>query len=86
MEKVSKFLGADGLTSTSANHIANIAKEMYEALETKMQSLRLYNKDYTLALNGKEYRVENESSKEELFILADSIKEVSSLKSLIAWL
>ena len=86
MEKVSKFLGADGLTSTSANHIANIAKEMYEALETKIQSLRLYNKDYTLALNGKEYRVENESSKEELFNLADSIKEVSSLKSLIAWL
>ena len=33
MEKVSKFQGADGLTSTSANHIANIAKEMYEALD-----------------------------------------------------
>lgn len=86
MEKVSKFLGADGLTSTSANHIANIAKEMYEALETKMQSLRLYNRDYTLALNGKEYRVENESSKEDLTELAESIKEVSALKSLIAWL
>lgn len=86
MEKVSKFLGADGLTSTSANHIANIAKEMYEALETRMQSLRLYNRDYTLALNGKEYRVENESSKEDLTELAESIKEVSALKSLIAWL
>lgn len=86
MEKVSKFLGSDGLTSTSANHIANIAKEMYEALEAKMQSLRLYNKDYTLALNGKEYRVENESSKEELSELTESIKKVSALKSLIAWL
>ena len=53
MEKVVKFLGAEGLTQTSANHIANIAKEMYEALETKMESIRLFNRDYTLAINGK---------------------------------
>ena len=66
MEKLSKFLGTDGLTQTSANHIANIAKEMYEALETKMESIRLFNRDYTLAINGKTYRVENESAKEEL--------------------
>lgn len=86
MEIKSKFLGAEGLTQTSANHIANIAKEMYEALETKMESIRLYNRDYTLAVSGKTYRVENESSKDELTSLADSIREVSALKSLIAWL
>lgn len=82
----SKFLGADGLTQTSANHIANIAKEMYESLETKMESLRLYNKDYTLAVNGTAYRIENESPKEDLAALADSLREVAALKSLIAWL
>ena len=86
MEKVSKFLGAEGLTQTSANHIANIAKEMYEALETKMESIRLFNRDYTLAINGKTYRVENESAKEDLSTLAASIREVAALKSLIAWL
>lgn len=86
MEKLSKFLGTDGLTQTSANHIANIAKEMYEALETKMESIRLFNRDYTLAINGKTYRVENESAKEELATLSDSIREVAALKSLIAWL
>lgn len=82
----SKFLGADGLTATSANHIANIAKEMYEALDARISSLRLYNRDYTLALKGKTYRVENESGKDELASLEGSIREIAALKSLIAWL
>ena len=30
--KQNDMLGKDGLTITSANHLANIAKEMYEAL------------------------------------------------------
>ena len=29
----SPFFGEEGLTSTSANHIANIAKEYYQSLE-----------------------------------------------------
>lgn len=86
MEFKSKFLGKDGLTQTSANHIANIAKEMYESLETKMESICLYNRDFTLAVNGKTYRVENESPKDELSALSQSIREVSELKALIAWL
>ena len=86
MEFKSRFLGSDGLTQTSANHIANIAKEMYEALEARMESLRLVSRDYTIASTEKTYRVDNESPKEELTSLADSIKEVSALKSLIAWL
>ena len=40
-KELRKMLGNEGLTATSANHIANIAKEMYESLETKMQSIRL---------------------------------------------
>lgn len=83
---MNKFLGKEGLTSTSANHLANIAKEMYESLEAKMESLRLVSRDYTLAVNGETYRVENESAKEELSALSASLKEVAALKSLIAWL
>ena len=82
----SRFLGTEGLTQTSANHIANIAKEMYEALEARMESLRLVSRDYTVASTEKTYRVENESSREELTSLEASIKEVAALKGLIAWL
>lgn len=80
------ILGKDGLTQTSANHLANIAKEMYEALESKLEALRLVSRDFTLAVNGETYRVENESTPKELSAAAESLKEIASLKAFIAWL
>ena len=80
------MLGKDGLTITSANHLANIAKEMYEALVNKLESLKVYSRDYMLAIAGKTYRVENESEKAELESLAENLKEIGALKSLIAYL
>lgn len=80
------ILGKDGLTQTSANHLANIAKEMYEALETKLEALRLVSRDFTLAVNGETYRVENESTLDELSAAAENLKEIASLKAFIAWL
>ena len=79
-------LGKNGLTMTSANHIANMAKESYESLEARLASLRFVNRDYTLVVNGQTYRVENESDKSELSAVIPLLKEVSSLKALIAWL
>lgn len=80
------LLGKDGLTVTSANHLANIAKEMYEAIEQKLESLKLYSRDYMLAVNSNSFRVENESGKDELETLEASLKEIGELKSLIAYL
>lgn len=80
------MLGKDGLTVTSANHLANIAKELYEAAESRLEGLRFYNKDFLLAVNGSTYRVENESERSELDTLAGSLKEIGSLKALIAFL
>ena len=84
--KHSNMLGKDGLTVTSANHVANIAKEMYEAAESRLKTLKLYSRDYMLAVNGNTYRVENESEKSELETLPSVLKEVGELKSLIAFL
>ena len=80
------MLGKDGLTVTSANHVANIAKEMYEAAESKLKTLKLYSRDYMLAINGNTYRVENESAKADLETLSSVLKEIGELKSLIAFL
>lgn len=79
-------LGKDGLTITSANHIANIAKEMYENLEAKLISLKFVNRDFTLAINGETYRIENESTLSDFASGNEFLKEISSLKALIAWL
>jgi len=84
--KENKMLGKDGLTITSANHLANIAKELYEALVSKLESLKFYSRDYMLAIAGKTFRVENESEKSELGTLASGLKEIGALKSLIAFL
>lgn len=80
------MLGKDGLTITSANHLANIAKEMYEALQSKLEALKLYSRDYMLAINGNTFRVENESEKSDLAAMSASLKEIGELKSLIAYL
>lgn len=84
--KENNMLGKNGLTMTSANHLSNIAKEMYEALQSKLEALKLYCRDYMLAINGSIYRVENESEKSELAELANGLKEIGELKSLIAYL
>ena len=80
------MLGKDGLTITSANHLANIAKEMYEAMTSKLEALKLYSRDYMLAIAGKTFRVENESEQSELDTLSPSLREIGALKSLIAYL
>lgn len=80
------MLGKDGLTITSANHLANIAKEMYEALVSGLESLKFYSRDYMLAIAEKTFRVENESEKAELETMAEKLKEIGALKSLIAYL
>ena len=82
----SKFLGKDGLTQTSANHISNIAKEMYESLEAKLDSIRLVSCNFTLAAAGNSYPVSVSSSKDELDELASTLGQISRLKALIAWL
>ena len=84
--KKNSILGKDGLTITSANHLANISKEMYEAIESRIESLKLYSKDFELALNGNTYRVENESGKEDLEAISEEMKRIGALKSLIAYL
>ena len=84
--KHNNMLGQDGLTVTSANHVANIAKELYEAAESRLKTLKLYSRDYLLAVNGNTYRVENESEKSELQELPAVLKEIGELKSLIAFL
>lgn len=83
---VSKFLGKDGLTQTSANHIANIAKEMYESLEAKLDSIKLVSSNFTLAAVGTSFPVSIASTKEELNDLASTLEQIARLKALISWL
>lgn len=48
MEKDKVFFAEDGLTSTSANYYANLAKENYTLLEQELNSVQFYNEDISL--------------------------------------
>lgn len=88
MKKDMIFFSEDGkgLTSTSANYVANLAKEMIRDIETTLSELKLYSTTVTL-INGERPNVLNEGSDD------DDVESVVSLlhrsaeaKSLIAWL
>ena len=50
MKKV--FFGERGITATSANHLANIAKESVKQLENKLNAINFVNQDVSLLAGG----------------------------------
>ena len=86
MKKDNIFFGEEGLTSTSANHIANMAKEMYEGLEESLANTRLYNEWVTIVGSDKKTPVAIGMDYEGLATIPDKIATISKLKSLISWL
>ena len=77
------FFGESGLTTTSANHIANIAKEKYQLLLKQLETITLYNTNIGLIDSEKQplsYGMETLSN------VKPSLETIAQLKSLIAWL
>jgi hypothetical protein len=83
MEKDLIFFGNSGLTNTSANYIANLAKELYNSIEKELNNIVFYTT--TVKLIG---------SKEESLIqggvtsvddIPNKLNDIAQLKSLIAW-
>jgi hypothetical protein len=86
MEKyISPFFGTEGLTSTSANHIANVAKEHYESLEEELAAINFVEEsisvvgtiDKTISVLG---------TPDILDKVESYLAEISELKAFIAWL
>lgn len=82
--KKSPLLGTDGLTSTSANFLANKAKEMYDSMERDIRSITFLHRDYKV-INNDPVRV-NANSDEKIFeTIKDNLKKIGKLKAFIAW-
>jgi hypothetical protein len=80
-----QFFGEKGITSTSANHIANLAKEAYEKLETKLNTTSFIKE--TIQIIGSTAETTVKLSQAGLITLAPNVlKEICEYKSLIAWL
>lgn len=86
MNKNKIFFGENGLTSTSANHVANMAKEAYSSLVEELDSLQLYDEDIALLGSGAFTPIRKGATKQDIDRIPAMIADISALKSLIAWL
>lgn len=88
MEKDMIFFSTDGkgLTSTSANHVANMAKEMIRSLTSELEELRFYSTDVALIGDSNTNRLVNGVDNEMVTAVVDKLFRIARAKSLIAWL
>lgn len=86
MEKDKIFFSEDGLTSTSANYVANLCKESYKALEQELNSVVFYTTTVKL-LNSSEVNTLREGVDSTMVSsIKEKLETIAKLKSLIAWL
>lgn len=84
MKKDKIFFGEQGLTTTSANFVANLAKEAYTLLEQEMQDITLYTTTVQL-LGGTEKTLLHEGLSTTANF-EENLNKIAQMKSLIAWL
>lgn len=88
MKKDMIFFSTDGrgLTSTSANHIANMAKEMVRGIEAWLEGLQLYSTSVALIGSDNEKPLTVGAAAADLESVTGRLRAVAKAKSLIAWL
>lgn len=88
MKKDMIFFSADGkgLTSTSANHVANIAKEMIREIETTLAEMTLYSTTVTLIGGDKPNVLNRGAANSDVENMVSLLHRMADAKSLIAWL
>lgn len=84
MKKDEIFFAESGLTSTSANHIANLCKETYMQVEKELCNIRFYDKRMSL-IGSSDTQIISEGVK-SVDDVTEKLDRVAKLKSLIAWL
>lgn len=84
MKKDTIFFANEGLTSTSANHIANLAKEYIQQHESVLSNISFYSEEVALIGSGNKSVLKYGTS--DISDLPRLLAEVAQAKSLIAWM
>ena len=79
-----QFFGKKGLTRTSANHIANLAKEYIQSKNMYLNTLRFIGENQQA--NGNTYITSCATPKEEFEQIVPVLNKISQATQLIAWL
>ncbi len=88
MDKRDIFFGDKGLTSTSANHVANMAKEFIQVKSAMVEHLRFVGRKMTVvaAQPGTPMEVSNGMTADQLPQVSQALDDIYQAKALIAWL
>lgn len=86
MEKDKIFFGEQGLTTTSANYIANLAKESYQSLERELALAKFYSLEVGLLGSNDTKSLRQGVDEDFVKSIADKLNTIARYKSLIAWL
>lgn len=84
MDITHPMLGVEGRTSTSANHLANLAKEYYQNLESQIKNQSLVTRTVTTVGQNNTTTLINGVT--DLNHMKQFLKEISQCKALIAYL
>lgn len=79
------YFGESGLTSTSANYIANKAKELANAISAKLSNISLYKEEVTL-VGAEGSSVTKVGTPDAFDHLTTEVTTLGNLKALMAWL
>lgn len=86
MESNSVFFSENGLTSTSANHVANLAKEYVQNIEKDLSNTSFINTSVTLIDSNNNVTTSIGKDAAFLELVETKLNKISDAKSLIAWL
>lgn len=80
------FFAENGLTSTSANHVANLAKEYVQDEEMEMNNVRFVNCNVSVIGSSEKTQVVKGTDDDWFKFFTEMVSGVYEAKSLIAWL
>lgn len=86
MNKNEIFFADNGLTSTSANHVANLAKEWIQQKKSRLESVHAVNKYIQLIGSDEKKLCFIGMTSSEINEIPQILNEISDAQSLIAWL
>lgn len=86
METNMTFFGTDGLTSTSANHVANLAKEYVRSLNKELEKVRFTDVFVTIIGSENKEKINKGWNFEKVLDIENNLCIIADANSLIAWL
>jgi len=86
MLKDNIFFADHGLTTTSANHVANMAKEMAHAMEQDLSKIGFVSETIVLLGSDKEAIIKTGFSSDDLKAIRQKLLDIAEAHALMAWL